>query len=117
MRRLPLMTLIGLTTTAAVAAVAMCGQDRPPPPTRTTCRQLADLPSAYAGTTVTVPTAGCQVEDGLLVWRAKSPGPADVIFLFRSNRAPDPLPPFVTGYCRAPVLGGPVRVLDCRPAE
>lgn len=83
-----------------------------PIPAPCNCRELADQPTTYAGRVVCVSTAGTQCEGKSLVWRRASHlSPAVVL----RGTIPDPVPPTLTGTCRAPFAGGPVTVLDCRP--
>lgn len=88
-----------------------------PPPVACSCRQLHDNPAAYAGRRVRVSTRGAEVSGGRLVWRPTSASDPAVAFDFAAGKIPDPLPTELVGDCHAPLRGGPVRVVDCRPAD
>lgn len=112
-------TLGGFAASAVVALVllvVLCREANEPPPPRVTCRDLAADPDAYAGRVVRLDTAGCQPEDGRLVWRRMAGDRPAVVVTFAGNGLPDPVPAEVVGLVR-PEPDGPVRVVRSRPAH
>ena len=106
------MTAVGFALAAGTCLLHAPRPDQQPVPC--TCRDLHERPGDYAGRAVRVDLAGAMPADGGAVWYAEVPGGPAVSFSFADPPPPDPLPGFVVGYCRAPVGGGPVRVVGCR---
>lgn len=101
---------IALTVLVVITFYIVSGK----PPVIATPRLLDCDPAFFAGKEVRVKTTGCEIIGSTLAYRKTSDSPPCVVLVFRSGRAPDPVPEFVTGLVGKRGANGTTYVTDCR---